>query len=581
MAGSTDRIDQVLYGRDSECLLLEGLLNQARRSRSATLVLRGDAGVGKSALLDHARELAGGMHVVSVHGLETEAPLAYGALHRIVRPLRGYLERLPAAQLAALRGALGESDGGTADRFLVSLATLSLLAEASEHDPLLCLVDDAHLLDEASADALVFAARRLDAEGIVMLFAARDGDARRFEAPDVPELRLEGLDHAAAAALLERYGPRSLAPELRDRLIEETCGNPLALLELPSLLTEAQLIGDEPLTPPLPVGAKIEQAYLARVRRLSTPTRSLLLVAATEDTGDVATLVRAATSLGISAGAFDEAEQAALLHVDGGRVEFDHPLVRSAVYHAATLSQRQAAHAAIAGVLDAEGDADRRAWHRAAATVAPDATVVAELDQAAERARARSDFATASRLLERAASLCGDDRQRADRLTAAGEAAWLAGRSERAQTLLERAEKLTPAGNARAGIELALGVIEVTRGSPARAGPRLLRTARDVARHDHRRALDLLNVASVATVYAGDRDTASAIAQVARALPAPGPVTDRMLVALLVGLGHFVERDYVEAVRLLRNALTLEQVVDLTVADQPTAEQHPEAPRVS
>src|SRR5262245_28244480 len=268
-----------LYGREQERSRIADLLAAARTSRSAALVISGESGVGKSALLEDARGQAGGMHVLAGSGVESESHLPFAALHQIVRPVLGLVDHLPAPQAAALRGALGLVTGGSDDRFVISLAALSLLAEASEQGPLLCVVDDAQWLDDASADALVFVARRLDAEGIVMLFASREGESRRFEARGLPELRLGGLDPAAAAALIEReVAGRALAPGVRDRLVAETEGNPLALLELSSALSQAQLTGTEPLVSPIPVSERVEREFLARVRRLPASTQTLLLV---------------------------------------------------------------------------------------------------------------------------------------------------------------------------------------------------------------------------------------------------------------------------------------------------------------
>ena len=253
-----------------------------------------------------------------------------------------------APQATALRRALGLETGGGDDRFLVSLAVLSLIAEAAERRPILCLVDDAHWLDEASADALVFVARRLDAEPIAMLFAAREGEVRRFEAPGLPSHTVCGLDPVAAGELIDRQAGPALASDVRERLIEGTRGNPLALLELPSTLTPAQRSGAEPLLDPLPVGVDVERAFLARVRRLPRETQQLLLVAAADDTGDAAIVLRASAALGAEADALDAAEHAGLVQVRGGRLELRHPLVRSAIYQAAPLSQRRAAHGALA-----------------------------------------------------------------------------------------------------------------------------------------------------------------------------------------------------------------------------------------
>ena len=260
-----------------------------------------------------------------------------------------------------------------------------------------------------------------------MLFAAREGEVRRFEAPGLPELHLGGLDPAAAGALIDRHAGVALSSEVRDRLVAETGGNPLALLELSPALSEAQLSGAEALLAPIPVSARVEHAFLARVHRLPEESQTLLLVAAADDSGELATVLRAAAQLGAAAEALDSAEQAGLAHVRGTRLELRHPLVRSAVYQAAPLSKRQAAHRALASVLDGEVDADRRAWHRAAASVEPDPSVVEELEQAAQRARRRSGFAAASLAFERAAALTPDEEHRARRLTAAAENAWLGG----------------------------------------------------------------------------------------------------------------------------------------------------------
>jgi DNA-binding CsgD family transcriptional regulator/predicted ATPase len=562
----------VLYGRDAERSRIGELLDGARRSRSGVLVISGEPGVGKSALLEDARTQARDMRVLSGTGVETEAHLPFAALHQIVRPVLGHIENLPQPQDAALRGALGLAAGGSDDRFLVSLATLSLLAEAAESRPLLCLVDDAQWLDDASADALVFVARRLEVEGIAMLFAARESELRRFEAPGLPELRLGGLDPAAAGALIDRAAGDALSLEIRDRLVAETGGNPLALLELSSALSEAQLSGAEAVLAPLPVSARVERAFLTRVDRLSEETQTLLLVAAADDSGELATVLRASAHLGASVEALDEAEQAGLAHAHETRLELRHPLVRSAVYQAAPLSRRQAAHRALASVLDRDVDADRRAWHRAAASVEPDPSIAEELEQAAQRARRRSGFAAASLAFERAASLTTDEGDRARRLTAAAESAWLAGRVERALMLLEAARPLVSEPIERADIDRFLGLIEMTRGVPADACRLLLRSATEVAPIDEKRALELLNVAGLAAAYAGDRAAAVAVAEVARGLSVGETPFLRMLRQLLIGLGAHAAGDFADAARTLRVALNLaEQLDDDSASEQPVA----------
>jgi DNA-binding CsgD family transcriptional regulator len=562
----------VLYGRDAERARIGELLDGARQSRSAVLVISGEPGVGKSALLEDARTQARDMRVLSGTGVETEAHLPFAALHQIVRPVLGHIENLPRPQAVALRGALGLAAGGSDDRFLVSLAALSLLADAAESRPLLCLVDDAQWLDDASADALVFVARRLEVEGIVMLFAAREGELRRFEAPGLPELRLGGLDPVAAGALIDRAAGDALSLEVRDRLVAETGGNPLALLELSSALSEAQLSGAEALLAPIPVTARVERAFLARVHRLSPATQTLLLVAAADDSGDLAAVLRAAAQLGVGADALDGAEQAGLAHLHGTRLELRHPLVRSAVYQAAPLSKRQAAHRALACVLDREVEADRRAWHRAAASVEPDPSIAEELEHAAQRARRRSGFAAASLAFERAASLTTAKEDRARRLTAAAESAWLAGRAERALMLLEAARPLVSESIERADIDRFLGLIEMTRGVPADACRLLLRSATEVAPIDAKRALELLNVAGLAAAYAGDKEGAVAIAEVARGLSVDETPFLRMLAQLLIGLGAHAKGDFADAARTLRVALDLaEELDDDSASKQPVA----------
>jgi DNA-binding CsgD family transcriptional regulator len=561
----------VLFGRDPERVRIGELLEGARASRSAVLVISGEPGVGKSALLEDARDQAGDMRVLSGAGVESEAQLPFAALHQIVRPVLEHVESLPQPQAAALRGALGLAAGGGEDRFLVSLAVLSLLAEAAEDRPLLCLVDDAQWLDDASADALVFVARRLEAEGIVMLFGARDGDVRRFEAPGLPDLQLGGLDLSAAGTLIDRSAGVELSSELRGRLVAETGGNPLALLELSSALSEAQLSGAETVLAPIPVSARVEHAFLARVNRLPEETQTLLLVASADDSGELATVLRASAQLGAEAVALDEAEQAGLVHVRGTRLELRHPLVRSAVYQAAPLSKRQAVHGALANVLDGEADADRRAWHRAAASVEADPSVGEELEEAAERARRRSGFAAASLAFERAATLTTDEDQRARRLTSAAENAWLAGRVERALMLLEAARPLVSEPIQRADIDRFLGLIEMTRGVPADACQLLLRAATEVAPSDGGRALQLLNIAGLAAAYAGDREAAVAIGRLAGDLHMEEPPFVRMLAQLLVGLGAHADEEFADAASRLRVALELAEELDDDAAKEPVA----------
>jgi ATP/maltotriose-dependent transcriptional regulator MalT len=566
-AGGRSTIEVLLYGRDAERSITGGLLEGARESRSGVLVIRGEAGVGKSALLEDARERASDMRVLGCAGIESESALPFAAVHQLLRPALPNLEKLPRPQADALQGALGLAAARGDDRFLVSLAVLTLLAEAAEHRPLLCLVDDAHWLDDASADALVFVARRLEAEGIVLLFAAREGEAREFDAPELPELRLAGLDADAAAALLDRHAGIALSPETRARLVEATGGHPLALLELPTTLSEAQLAGSEPLLTPLPVSARLERAFLARVRELPEETQTLLLVAAADDTGELSTVLGAAARLGVGAEALDAAEEAGLANVRGTVLELRHPLVRSALYQGAPLSKLQAVHRALASALEGDAEADRRAWHRAAASVGPDPAVVEELEQAAVRARRRSGFVAASLAYERAAALTSDESERARLLTAAAESAWFGGRLERTRMLLERARPLASEPLQHADIDRYLGLVELTGGVPAEACRLLVRSAAAVSPVNGERALELLNLASVAAFYDDDVAAAVTIAELAREIDVEDTPFARALVELLVGLGAHYAGDLPRAAVSLRSALSLEAELESDALD--------------
>jgi DNA-binding CsgD family transcriptional regulator len=557
--------EPMLYGRDAERSRIGGILDGVRRSRSAVLVLRGDAGVGKSALLEAAGAQAEGIRVLRGRGIESEAQLPYAGLHQLLRPILADADHLPGPQGRALRGALGLEDGAGDEWFLVSLAVLTLLSDFAEREPVLCLVDDAHWLDAGSAEALKFAARRLDAERLAILFAARDGDARSFEAPEFEELRLTGLDAEASEALLDRRAP-GLSRAARAQLIDGTGGNPLALLELSATLSEAQLVTAEPLFEPLPVSERIERAFLQRVRRLSDGAQTLLLVAAVDDAGATATVVAAATRLGAGVEALDEAARAGLLRVDGPRIEFHHPLFRSAVYHGAPLTRRQAAHLALAGLLTGAADADRRAWHRAAAAVAPDPQVVEELEQTGRRARQRSGFVPASLAFERASALATDERDRVRLLIAAGENAWFGGRPERSMMLLERALPMAGIPTERAEIDCWRALIEINVGVPADACELLLRSAPEMATTDAERGLYMLCVASLAAGYSGDDAAAVRIGELAGRMPAVDTLVGCFLESFLHGSCAFFAKDFAAAAPRLRAALALADDADATTS---------------
>jgi DNA-binding CsgD family transcriptional regulator len=546
-----------LHGRHAELDRIEGLMREAHDGRGRALLLLGPAGIGKSTLLAAARAAAGDALVLACRGMRSETRLPFAGLHQLLRPVLGEEGALPPVQARALRCALGlEAGTSPPERFLVSLAALSLVGEAAARRPLLCLVDDAQWLDDATVDVLVFVARRLGAEPIAILFAAREGADARLESLGLPALRIGGLAPDAARALL---GDRvdALAPEVAEWLVEASEGNPLALIEMSARLTDGQRAGVEPIVGPLPIGGQLERAFLDRVRRLPEATRSLLLVAATDESGEVTTVLDAAARLDVTADALDAAELAGLIRVQGMHLELRHPLVRSAVYHGAPLSRRRAAHAALASVLVGEARADRRAWHRAAASVAPDPDVVDELERAAWRAHDRGGYDAASLALERAAALAPDERRRAALLTAAAQDAWLPGQVTRARALLRRARRLDGEPAVRADGARILGTIELTCGVPAEATRILTAAAEEVAATDPERALDLLSHASGGAALARDREAVVVLAERAAPLRVAPTTTNRFLLARLAGLRAHFTGDHESAAARFRAALAL------------------------
>jgi DNA-binding CsgD family transcriptional regulator len=434
----------MLFGRDVECARIDAVLDIARGRRSGSLVLRGEAGIGKSVLLEYAIERAEGFRVLRAMGVESEAELAFAGVQQLVRPVVDSMAELPPLQARALRTALAIEQGPAPERLAVSVATLSLLAAAADEQPLLCVVDDAHWLDQASGEALTFAARRLHADAVVLLFAAREPETAVFLAPGLPELTLQGLASPAARALLGASAP-DIADRAADRLVELTNGNPLALLEIPRALSKEQRAGRAPLDEPLPVGAEIERAFLARANALSSAARRALLLVAAGDPSDADALWRALAAEGLDREAVLEAEGAGLLLPE--RLGFCHPLARSAVYQTARPADRRAVHARLA---EATAEPDRRAWQLAAATDRPDEAVAAALEGAAAAARRRGGVAAEAKALERAAQLTADPETRARRRLKAALAAQAAGWFEQAETMLSDVAELTQDSELRA-----------------------------------------------------------------------------------------------------------------------------------
>src|SRR3954447_18656343 len=392
-----------LLGRRSETDTLDRLLEAVRAGESRALVIRGDPGVGKTALLEYVVENAMGYRVARAAGVQAEMELPFAGLHQLCAPMLDRLDRLPAPQCDALGTAFGLSAGPAPDRFLVGLAVLSLLAEVAEDGPMVCLIDDAQWLDRASAQALAFVARRLLAESVGVIFAVRTGGEER-DAAGLPELVVEGLREDDARTLLASVIQVPLDEEVRDRIVAESRGNPLALLELPLGLAAEEAPGGFAHPAARPLASHIEQSFRRRLEMLPVETRQLLLVAAAEPVGEPAMLWRAAERLGLGADAAIPASEAGPLEV-GERVRFRHPLVRSAIYRAASVRDRQSAHRVLAEATDPDVDPDRRAWHRAHATASRDEDVARELERSADRAHARGGLAAATALLERATEL--------------------------------------------------------------------------------------------------------------------------------------------------------------------------------
>jgi DNA-binding CsgD family transcriptional regulator len=545
----------VLFGRDREREQIGALLAGARGSRSAALVLRGEPGVGKSALLADARSRADGMHVLGARGVESESELPFAALHQLLRPALDRIDQLPALQAGALRGALGLAEGSGEERFLVFAACLSLLSELAEERPVLCLVDDAHWLDDASADALRFVARRIEAEGIVLLLAARDGDVRGFDPAGLPALQLGGLDAAAAAELLTRSAGVATDPKVVDLLLSQTRGNALALMEMPAGLTTAQLSGDEPLPDSLPLTRQVESVFLDRVDRLPADSQLLLLVAAADDSEDAALVARAGAGLGLAADAFEPAERAGLLTVRRNRLEFRHPLVRSAIYGAATSGQVRRVHRALAEVLAADQEhADRRAWHLAASALEPDEAIVRALDEAAERARQRGGHSAAARAYERAADLSADDQQRGRRLASAASSASTAGADARAVALARRALRIVDEPGVRAQLHFALGMAELRLGRPRDSFALFAEGAREVGPTDPAAAFELLMWATWSAWQGGDLAGQLEASRLAAELgPPDGPSVG--IADLLAGLAAMLQGEFTKGAGLLQPAL--------------------------
>jgi DNA-binding CsgD family transcriptional regulator len=523
-----------LRGRSREQDDLGRLLTRIRSGGSGILVVRGEAGIGKTVLLEQLIEDATGCTVARATGVQADMELPFAGLQQMFGSMLGSLERLPDPQREAVEVAFGLRSGPAPDRFEVGLAMLGLLAEAGEQEPVVCIVDDAQWLDQASARTLAFVARRLMAESVALVFALRDtADDQTFAG--LPELVVGGLNNEDSRGLLGLAITGRVDERVIDRIVAETRGNPLALLELPRGLSASELAGGFGVSSTQPLSARLEQSFIERVRSMPGQTQRFLLLAAAEPVGDPVLLIRAAELIGLGVEAAAPAEAVGLIELTE-QVRFPHPLVRSAIYRAAPLVDKQAAHRALGDATDAQRDPDRRTWHRAQAALGADENLAAELERSAERAQARGGLAAAAAFLERAAALTPDATHRARRGLAAAQAKYLAGAPEAALTLLEGAASapLNPLEVAMA--QRLRGRIALHGGRSCEAAPLLFDAAEQLdsvdpglARETH---LEALHAAAVAgRLGMGMRDAAT----VARTAP-PAAVPQRAPDVLLDGL---------------------------------------------
>ncbi|WP_067721370.1 ATP-binding protein [Nocardia yamanashiensis] len=546
-----------LRGRRGECESLERMLAEAASGHSQVLVLRGEAGIGKSALVEYLVRGAIGYRIARAAGVESQMELAFAGLHQLAAPMLSHLDRLPEPQRDALAVAFGLRSGATPDRFLVGLAMLSLLAEVAEDMPLVCVIDDAQWLDQVSAQTLAFVARRLLAERVALVFAVRTPASGDDPLAGLPELVLRGLRDNDARALLAAAVPGRLDQRVTDRIVSEARGNPLALLELPRGLTAAELAGGFGRPDAQPVASQIERSFLRRIVALPAQPRRLLLLAAAEPVGDAALLRRAAAHLGIEPDALAAAEMSGLIEL-GAHVRFRHPLVRSAAYRAADPRERREAHRALAEVTDPAADPDRQVWHRANAAVEPDEEVADALERSAQRAQARGGIAAAAAFLRRATGLTPDPGRRGERAVAAAQAAFEAGIPEAAHELLATAEMgpLDEAQRARVARLRAQIVFARRRGGAAL--PLLLDAAARLAPcyPDQARAayLEAIGSAVFASRLGRDGELGMVAEQARAALPDAG-APDNPADALLAGLVTRFATGYAASAAPLRRAL--------------------------
>jgi DNA-binding CsgD family transcriptional regulator len=536
----------MLLGRNHERQRIHEGLALARSGSSATLALVGEPGIGKTALLGYAAEHASGLRLLRACGIESESQIPFGSLLELIRPALVMLEKIPPPQAVALADALALRPGTAHDRFAVGAGTLSLLAAYAESAPVVVLIDDAQWLDGPSAQALLFAFRRMVADPIAVIVAAREGEPSLLDGTDLPTLRIGGLTSDEAAALVP-----SLEPAAAARLYTATAGNPLALLELAA---EAPILGLAPEGAPVLVSARISRAFLRQFGELDETARQALVLCATSDTGDMRTLERAAARLAIDLSALAPAEGAGLVTLHAGMIEFRHPLARSAIYADAAPSQRRDAHRALAGALP-DRDNDRRAWHLAAAATGTDEKASAAIEQAGARSWARSAYATAAAAFERAARLSASSERRARLLLRSAEAGWLAGQTDRTVSLLGEARLQTTDTETLIDIDEFAGHVATACG-PVMRGHAILTEAAE--RADPERAVAMLAAAALACFYAGNATEMLSVAERARLkLPANPTIRAGFLAAMTVGMAYILAGDAAAGAESVHQAVAL------------------------
>jgi DNA-binding CsgD family transcriptional regulator len=554
----------MLAGRSAECVRLDQLLLEARSGKSAVLVVRGEPGVGKTALLDYTAHRALGFRIIHVVGVESEMELPYAGLQVLCASLVDRLDRLPSPQRGALGTAFGLSQGPPPDRFLVGLATLSLLADAADEVPLVCIVDDAQWLDRSSAQAVAFVARRIEVEPIAFLFAETDADALR-ELAAFPQLPLEGLPYTEARDLLDSVITGPLDDSIRARIVAETHGNPLALLEIARRVSSDGLAGGFGVIPAFQLSNRIDVSFSEQVECLPDESRQLLLAAAAEPVGDPTLLWRAAAELGIPIEAAEPLKSSGLLSI-GSMVAFRHPLLRSAIYRGASPSERRRVHRALAVATDPATDPDRRAWHRSCGAEGPDEEIVQELVRSAARAQSRGGLAAAAAFLEQATQLTLDSATRAERALAAAEVKYEAGLPEAALRLLVTAEMGPPEGAFRGRLERLRAQLgfALRRGNDAPI--LLLGVARRLEAFDPKSARETYLEALAAAIVAGRLSKGAGTREVAEAAlrGPPLPHRGRPVGLLLESLGLRFTEGFAASFHPLTRAVEAFRDVDAT-----------------